>query len=108
METNEKKSKRRISQLEMILVRSGKLSLRWLYLITLVVVLAYAFFVWNRYIINAEWNDQQKNDYIKQQAVFSFDRNAFQKATDFAQKKKDQLAKPQKFSGRDIFFPEGF
>jgi hypothetical protein len=112
MEVNKKPAakaaaKINIKKLE-TLIKAGKMLLRWLYLIALLSFIIFSYFIWNRYVQNAEWSEQQKKDYINKQAVFSFDKNAFQKATDFLAKRKENLQSGQKFSGKDIYYPEGF
>jgi hypothetical protein len=84
----------------------GAFLLRWLYLFALIGALIYAFSTWNKYVQNAEWSDAQKKDYVNQQAVFSFDQGEFQKALDFYAARQNKLQNNEKFSGRDIFFPE--
>jgi hypothetical protein len=91
-----------------LLEKVGKIFLRWLYLLALIIIISFSYFIWNKYVQNAEWSEQQKKDYINQQAVFSFDKKSFQKATDFLANRKEKLQSPEKFSGKDIYFPEGF
>jgi len=109
MEINKKpieNKKKRISVA--VFWKAGFLLLRWLYLFALTGALVYAFFAWNKYVQNAEWSDEQKKEYINQQAVFSFDQNSFQKALDFYAARQENLKNHAKYSGRDMFFPEGF
>lgn len=81
---------------------------RWMYILVLVAVIAFSYFIWNKNVQNAEWSDEQKRNYINQQAVFSFNQAAFQKSVDFYKAKQERLKSDQKFSGKDIFFPPGF
>lgn len=81
---------------------------RWFGLLMIFGVLIFSVYVWNRYVFNAEWSEEKKKAYIGEQAVFSFDRTLYQKALDFVNSRAEKLKSQENFSGRDIFFPEGF
>ena len=86
--------------------KAGLLLLRWNYLLMLAGVVIYAFFVWSKYIVKSEWSDEKKKSYISEQAGFSFEREDYQKAVDFLKSREENLKSGERFSGKDIFFPE--
>ena len=107
METKKKHQKEKRKMTEILLELFDIFALdvsRWYSCIAIV----FSYYIWNKYVQNAEWSDAQKKDYINQQAVFSYNQDAFQKAMDFYNSRQEKLQNGQKFSGRDIFFPEGF
>ncbi len=81
---------------------------RWSFLIFFLVVAAYSVWIWNKFVFYADWSDEKKQEYINEQAVFSFDRDSYQKAVDLIKLRKERLESGYKFSGKDIYFPEGF
>lgn len=81
---------------------------RWLYLFGLITVSLYAFWIWNKYIIKADWSDERKQKYVQEQSVFSFDKDNYEKAVNLLKSKKERLQSDEKYSGRDLFFPGGF
>jgi hypothetical protein len=80
----------------------------WIYLVLLAAVGFYSFSIWSRYINNSDWSEETKQQYIKEKSVFSFENKNYQQALDLVDQKKNSLQSNQKFSGRDIFNPEGF
>ncbi|MDI6778074.1 MAG: hypothetical protein QMD77_02685 [Patescibacteria group bacterium] len=87
---------------------SAKYALRWFYLVALVVASVYAFWIWEKYIIKADWNEERKQKYVQEQSIFSFDRESYERAVNLLKSKKERLESGEKYSGRDLFFPEGF
>ena len=81
---------------------------RWFYLILFLAVAVYSVWIWNKLVFYADWSEEKKQEYIKEQAVFSFDRDNYQKAVGLIKLREERLGSGYKFSGRDIFFPEGF
>jgi hypothetical protein len=81
---------------------------KWLYLFLLIIISLYSYFIWNKYLINSDWSEEKKQQYIKEQSVFSFENKNYQQAVDVMKQKKEGLENGQKFSGRDIFSSEGF
>jgi len=102
------KKEKKTSQAAVYLKKTGNFVSRWLYLAALLGAALFAVSVWHKYIVKSEWSEEKKKEYISQQAVFSFDRENYQKAADLLNNRKESLEKEEKFSGRDIFFPEGF
>lgn len=88
--------------------KTGSFLWRWLYLIIFLASAAYAGWIWNQYIFHAEWSEEKKQSYIKEQSVFTFDSKGYQQAMDLVNSRKERLSSDYKFSGKDIFFPEGF
>jgi hypothetical protein len=86
----------------------GKYAARWLYIFVIIAGSAYGFWVWNKYVINASWSDEEKNNYVQEQSLFSFDKKSYEKAKQYLQSKKDNLNNQTKYSGRDLFYPDGF
>ncbi len=102
---NKNKTEKRAEE---ILQAAGKYAARWLYLAALVAVSVYAFFVWDKYIFKADWSEEKKQSYIREQAVFSFDKEGYNKAVNLLKTKKEKFDSGEKYNGRDLFFPEGF
>ena len=86
----------------------AKFFFHWSYFFLLLSLIAYSVYIWKKYIVESDWSEQKKRKYIEEQAVFSFDRKDFEKASELMRMKKEKLEKPEKFSGRDVFSPEGF
>jgi hypothetical protein len=80
----------------------------WFYLILLAAAGFYSFLIWSQYINNSDWSEEKKQQYIKEKSVFSFENKNYQQVLDLIEQKKSNLEKNQKFTGRDIFNPEGF
>jgi hypothetical protein len=91
-----------------ILRKTGAFILRWFYLGLFLGVAVYAVWIWNKFILNADWSEEKKQAYISEQSVFSFDSNGYQQATDLINSRKEKLNSHYKFTGQDIFFPDGF
>ncbi len=91
-----------------VLQKAGTFFLRWFYLAVIVVSSAYAVFIWKKYILNADWSEEQKKAYISEQSVLSFDEEKYKEALEIMDSRREKMESGEKFSGRDIFFPEGF
>jgi hypothetical protein len=106
---NEKKGKNeKLPKIGGLLQKISGIFLRWFFLAVILVSSAYAIFIWKKYILNADWSDEKKKDYINEQSVLSFDENKYKKALEIIDIRQEKLESSGKFSGRDIFFPEGF
>jgi len=81
---------------------------RWFFLISFLTAATFCVFVWYRFIWKAEWNDAKKQSYISEQAKFSFNKAEYQKMIERMDARDDKFKNFPKFSGKDIFFPEGF
>lgn len=81
---------------------------RWFFMMSLLAAAIFFVFVWYRYIWKADWDDAKKQQYVNEQAKFSFDKNGYQKMIDLMENRKYKLENYPKFTGRDVFFPEGF
>jgi hypothetical protein len=81
---------------------------RWSFLILFLAVAVYAVWAWDNFVYYADWSEEKKQAYINEQAVFSFDRGSYQKAVDLIKLRKEKLESDYRFSGKDVFFPEGF
>ena len=97
-----------MDQVKEILRKTGIFLLRWFYLIVFLGVLAYAIWIWDKFILNAGWSEEKKQAYISEQSVFSFDSKGYQQVTDLINSRKERLNSNYKFTGKDIFFPDGF
>lgn len=85
---------------------AGKSALRWFYLAALVAMSVYAFWIWDKYIIKADWSEERRQKYVQEQSVFSFDKENYEKAVNLLKSKKERFENGEKYSGRDLFFPE--
>jgi hypothetical protein len=103
---NQGEKKKPAGNIADILAKVGRFSARWFYLLVLFAVAVYAVFVWNKYIVKSEWSEEKKQSYINEQAVFSFDRESYEQATDFLKRREQKTNNGERFSGKDIFFPE--
>lgn len=108
MENKNPRKNKRKNEFSVFGKKVGIFFLRWYYLLTLMGVVLYAFFIWNKYILKSEWSDEKKQSYISEQAGFSFERDDYQKAINLMNSREGKLKSGEKFSGKDIFFPEGF
>lgn len=104
----ENKKVAKIDQGKEILRKTGAFLLRWFYLILFLGVMAYAVWIWNKIIFNADWSAEKKQAYISEQSVFSFDNKSYQQVTGMINLRKEKLNSNYKFTGKDIFFPDGF
>lgn len=84
----------------------GKKMFRWLYLLALLGASAYAFWLWEKYIIKADWSEDRKQKYVQEQSVFSFEKENYEKAVNLMKSKRERLESGEKYGGRDLFFPE--
>lgn len=108
METEKNKKNKWKTRMRDFLGKVFLYSARWFGLLLIFGVLAFSVYVWNKYIVNAEWSEEKKKAYISEQAVFSFNRASYQKVLDIINSRAEKLGGKENFSGRDIFFPEGF
>lgn len=104
----ENKKATKTAQAIKILRKTGNFILRWFYLIVFLAAAAYAVWIWDKYVFHAEWNEGKKQSYIKEQSVFTFDSKSYQQAMDLIDSRKERLNSDYRFSGKDIFFPDGF
>lgn len=81
---------------------------RWLFMILIFASAVFCVFVWYRYIFRSEWDEAKKQNYISEQAKFSFDKNGYLKMIEMMDARKSKLQNFSPFQGRDVFFPEGF
>jgi len=81
---------------------------RWFFLMMIFLSSFYAVLIWKRYIINTEWSEEKKRAYISEQSVLPFDEERYKKVLEIRNSRREKLEKGENFSGRDIFFPEGF
>ena len=94
--------------MEKIVSRLWPLVQQWLYLFFLVAASVYAYFVWNKYLINSDWSESKKQQYIKEKSIFSFENKSYEQALQVTNLKREKLENGQRFGGRDIFNPDGF
>jgi hypothetical protein len=104
----ENKKVAKMDQGKEILRKTGVFLLRWFYLILFLGVMAYAVWIWNKIIFNTDWSAEKKQAYISEQSVFSFDNKSYQQVTDLINLRKERLNSSYRFTGKDIFFPDGF
>ena len=81
---------------------------RWFFLMSILAAATFCVFVWFSFFWNAVWDDAKKQSYINEQAKFSFDKAGYKKMVDMMDNRKNKLENFPRFTGRDIFFPEGF
>ncbi len=82
--------------------------LRWSYFLLLIVAGAYASYIFYNYIFSEGWSEEEKAEYVEKRAVFSFDREQFEDTLELMEKKQNKTENSEIYSGKDIFFPEGF
>jgi len=90
------------------LKRAGVVFTRWFFLLSLSAAAVFCVFIWYGYIWKAEWSAEKKQQYISEQAKFSFDKNGYLKIVELMKNRKDKFQNDYSFAGRAIFFPEGF
>jgi len=81
---------------------------RWFFLISFLLAALFCVFVWHKFIWKSEWDDAKKQNYINEQAKFSFSKAEYQRATEKMSEREDKFQNFPKFSGKDVFFPEGW
>jgi len=81
---------------------------RWFFMMSLLAAAALCVFVWYSFIWNANWDEAKKQSYINEQAKFSFDKAGYKKMVNVMESRKRKLENFPRFTGRDIFYPEGF
>jgi flagellar biosynthesis/type III secretory pathway M-ring protein FliF/YscJ len=109
METEKKEKRAKVSQT--IRIKFQKLLhffSRWFFWMMIFLSFFYAALIWKKYIVNAEWSEEKKKAYISEQSVLPFNEEKYKKALEIKNSRQEKLGKGEKFSGRDIFFPEGF
>ena len=79
---------------------------RWFFMLSLLSATILCVFVWYRYVWKADWNEEKKQQYISEQAKFSFDKAGYQKTTEIMRMRRDRFENFPKFTGKDIFFPD--
>jgi len=104
----ENKKTGKIIQERQIMRKTSVFLLRWSYLILFLGIMAYSIWIWNKIIFNADWSEEKKQAYINEQSVFSFDSKSYQQVTELINLRKERLNSNYKFTGKDIFFPDGF
>jgi hypothetical protein len=103
MEKNNIKTK-----VQEVFKKVGTFFARWFFMLTLIAGSFFCVFVWYKYIWKAEWDDTKKQQYISEQAKFSFDKKGYQDMINLMESRQDKLQNFPRFTGRDLFFPEGF
>ncbi|OGI26980.1 MAG: hypothetical protein A2359_04465 [Candidatus Moranbacteria bacterium RIFOXYB1_FULL_43_19] len=104
---NEKKEKKeKVSKIGGWLQKIFSFFLRWFFLAAIIATSLYAVYIWKKYILNADWSEEKKKAYISEQSVLSFDEDKYKKALEIIDIRREKLENSEKFSGRDIFFPE--
>lgn len=82
--------------------------IRWSFMISVIAAAIFCVFVWYRFVWKADWDEAKKQSYVNEQAKFSFDKAGYQKMMNLMKTRKNKLENFPKFTGRDVFFPEGF
>lgn len=109
MPSSEKKEKtEKFSKIGGLLQKISSVFLRCFFLAAIVISSLYAVYIWKKYILNADWSEEKKKAYISEQSVLSFDENKYKEALEIVETRQEKTENSEKFSGRDIFFPEGF
>jgi hypothetical protein len=80
---------------------------RWFFMISILAATIICVFVWYRFIWRAEWSQSKKQQYVSEQAKFSFDKTNYLKTVDMINSRRNKFNNYSPFSGRDVFFPEG-
>lgn len=106
METEKKGKIEKPSRIKETLKKSFGIFSRWFFLVAIIVSSFYAVYIWKKYILNADWSEEKKRAYISEQSVLSFDEAKYKKALEIMKGRREKLENSEKFSGRDIFFPE--
>jgi hypothetical protein len=96
------------SRLQEVFKKISLFFARWFFMMSLLAAAAFCIFVWYSFIWNADWDDAKKQTYINEQAKFSFDETGYKKTVDMMENRKNKLENFPRFTGRDIFYPEGF
>jgi len=91
-----------------VLKKTSAFFARWFFMMALLAAAAFCVFVWYSFIWNANWDDAEKQSYINEQAKFYFDKAGYKKMIDMMENRKNKLENFPHFTGRDIFYPEGF
>ena len=108
MEQNNPSPKTNKEKLSAAVKKTLSFFTRWFFMMSLLAAAAFCVFVWYNHIWNANWDEAQKQSYISEQAKFSFDKTGYQKMVDMMKNRQVKLENYPSFTGRDIFFPEGF
>jgi len=105
--TPKKEKDEKSFQVRKVFQKATGFLLRYFPMAMIVVAAVYAVFFWKKYILNADWNEEQKEAYISEQSVLPFDEAKYKKALEIIRSRREKLESGEKYSGRDIFFPEG-
>ena len=81
---------------------------RWFFMMLILAALIFCVFVWQKFVWKADWSEDKKQNYISEQAQFSFNRDGYQKMVELMKSRKDKFQNYPAFKGRDVFFPENF
>lgn len=106
MENKKKIKIKKVFQMSEVFQKIFSIFLRWFYLVTIIASAVFAVFIWKKYILNVEWSEEKKEAYISEQSVLLFDEAKYKKALEIMNSRRKKLENSEKFSGRDIFFPE--
>jgi hypothetical protein len=86
----------------------SKVILKWFFLLMLFLALLFCLFVWHSFVWKAGWSEEKKREYVSEQANFKFNKAGYEKTVNMIANRKNKFDNFPKFTGRDIFFPEGF
>jgi len=92
---------------ELCLKTLGFLARRF-FILLLFIAAAICFFIWFKFVWKANWDESKKQQYVNEQAKFSFDKQKYKKTVETIKTRRDKFENDSSFSGRDIFFPEGW
>jgi len=81
---------------------------RWFFIILIFSAAIFCSLVWHNFILKGDWDDFRKQNYIKEKAQLSFDKEGYQKIIEMMNARRDRLENFSPYTGRDIFSPEGF
>jgi len=88
------------------LKKFGAFFARWFFMLSIIAGALFCVFAWYKYIWKAEWDGAKKQQYISEQAKFSFDKKGYQTMINLMDSRKDKIQNFPRFTGRDVFFPE--
>ncbi|MDD3486931.1 MAG: hypothetical protein PHF35_00935 [Candidatus Moranbacteria bacterium] len=64
--------------------------------------------MWYYYVWKSDWSAEKKQQYISEQAKFTFNKTGYQKMVEIMNSRREKLLDTPAFDGKDIFFPTGF
>lgn len=79
---------------------------RWFFMMALCAAAVFCVFVWYEFIWKADWDEAKKQQYISEQAQFSFDKNGYLEMVELMEARRERLENFPRYEGRDIFFPD--